>query len=180
MSSKDSPHVAIIGGGIAGITLAIALLDRKIQVDIYEQAPAYGEIGAGVAFSPNAVEAMKICSKGVYEAFAQVATKNQDKGKENVWFDWLDGYNHKKGDPNGKSLFQLDNTLGGNAVHRAHFLDAMIKLVPKEVSHFNKHLDSFSQNDNGKITLKFHDGTTAIADASKYYLVKSLFEHQPT
>jgi len=158
--------VAIVGGGIAGLTLAIALLERNIKVDIYEQAPAYGEIGAGVAFSPNAVHAMKVCSTGVYEAFAHVATKNQDVDKQNVWFDWLDGYNHnRERDGAGLQLFQLTNNLGGNAVHRAHFLDAMVKLIPEQVSHFHKHLESIVREDDGKMTLHFQNGTTACADA---------------
>lgn len=45
--------VAIIGGGIAGLTTAIALsrLDQKdnIKIDIYEGAGAFAEIGAGVS-----------------------------------------------------------------------------------------------------------------------------------
>ncbi len=41
-------EIAIIGGGITGITLAIALCKRNIRCAIYEQASAFGEIGAGV------------------------------------------------------------------------------------------------------------------------------------
>lgn len=41
-------EIAIIGGGITGITLAIALCKRNIRCTIYEQASAFGEIGAGV------------------------------------------------------------------------------------------------------------------------------------
>lgn len=165
--SQEFPFsVAIVGGGIAGLTLAIALLERNVKVDIYEQAPAYGEIGAGVAFSPNAIQAMKLCSTGVYEAFAQVATKNQAAEKQKIWFDWLDGYNHsRERDGAGDKLFQLGNSLGGNAVHRAHFLGAMVKLIPRHDSHFHKHLDNIVQEDDGKMALHFQDGTIARADA---------------
>jgi salicylate hydroxylase len=47
-------HVLIAGGGIGGLTAAACLLEAGIDVDVYEQAPALGEIGAGVQFSPNA------------------------------------------------------------------------------------------------------------------------------
>jgi salicylate hydroxylase len=46
-------RIAIIGAGIGGLTAALALLQRGIDVDIYEQAPALGEIGAGVQISAN-------------------------------------------------------------------------------------------------------------------------------
>ena len=46
-------RIAIVGGGIGGLTAAIALLQRGIDVDVYEQAPVLGETGAGVQISAN-------------------------------------------------------------------------------------------------------------------------------
>ena len=48
------PSVAVVGGGIGGLTLAIALRRRGVPVAVYEQAPEHREIGAGVALSANA------------------------------------------------------------------------------------------------------------------------------
>jgi salicylate hydroxylase len=48
------PKVAVVGGGIGGLTLAIALGARGVPVTVYEQAPEDREIGAGVALSANA------------------------------------------------------------------------------------------------------------------------------
>ena len=127
---------------------------------------ASGEIGAGVAFSPNAVRAMKACSPDIYDAFETVNTMNQSPEKRKVWFDFQDGYD--KDSPVGKEkvIFTLTNDYGANAVHRAHFLDEMVKLIPEGVTHFKKHLDTIEQPDgDGKVRLKFHDGTTAEADA---------------
>ncbi len=45
--------VAIIGGGIGGLTAALALLRRGIDVEIYEQAAELRELGAGVQISAN-------------------------------------------------------------------------------------------------------------------------------
>jgi len=52
-------------------------------------------------------------------------------------------------------------------VHRAHFLDEMIKLVSSDICHFSKRLDSIDNpSDHSKpLTLRFHDGTAATADA---------------
>ncbi len=47
-------RIAIIGAGIGGLTLALALQQHGIQADLYEQAPALTEIGAAVALSANA------------------------------------------------------------------------------------------------------------------------------
>lgn len=47
------PHVLIAGAGIGGLTAALALLKAGIEVDVYEQAPALGEIGAGFQVSAN-------------------------------------------------------------------------------------------------------------------------------
>jgi len=41
-------HIVIIGGGIGGLTAAIALHKAGAKVAVYEQAPQLGEIGAGI------------------------------------------------------------------------------------------------------------------------------------
>ena len=45
--------VAIVGGGIGGLTAALALARRGIEVDVYEQALELRELGAGVQISAN-------------------------------------------------------------------------------------------------------------------------------
>jgi 5-methylphenazine-1-carboxylate 1-monooxygenase len=48
--------VAIVGGGIAGMTLALSLLDAGIaDVDIYESAPNVEELGVGINVLPHGV-----------------------------------------------------------------------------------------------------------------------------
>lgn len=47
-------RVAIIGGGIGGLSAALALLSQGFDVHVYEQAARFGEIGAGIQISPNA------------------------------------------------------------------------------------------------------------------------------
>jgi salicylate hydroxylase len=46
-------RIAIVGGGIGGLTAALALLRAGVEVEVYEQAPELEELGAGVQISSN-------------------------------------------------------------------------------------------------------------------------------
>ena len=48
----------IIGGGIAGLASALALTRRGWQVEVFERAPEFTEVGAGLSLWPNALRAL--------------------------------------------------------------------------------------------------------------------------
>src|SRR5207302_9418003 len=53
---RTTMKVAIVGGGIGGMALALSLHDAGIaDVDIYESAPAIKELGVGINVLPHAV-----------------------------------------------------------------------------------------------------------------------------
>lgn len=58
--------VVIAGGGIGGMSAALALLQRGIEVEVHEQARALTEVGAGIQISPNGSRALD--HLGVFEA----------------------------------------------------------------------------------------------------------------
>lgn len=62
MLPRDVADYFCSGGGIAGLTFAIALAKSgaPVDVDIYESAAVFSEIGAGMAFWPRVWEAMCI------------------------------------------------------------------------------------------------------------------------
>jgi salicylate hydroxylase len=49
-------RIAIIGGGMGGLALAGSLYKRGIRAHLFERAPAFGEVGAGIQMTPNAVK----------------------------------------------------------------------------------------------------------------------------
>jgi salicylate hydroxylase len=52
------PSVALIGAGIGGMAAAVSLRRAGIPVTVFEQAPALGEVGAGLTITPNATRAL--------------------------------------------------------------------------------------------------------------------------
>ncbi|MFZ0523600.1 MAG: FAD-dependent monooxygenase [Candidatus Acidiferrales bacterium] len=52
-------RVGIIGGGIGGLTLAATLAKVGIDAHLFERAPAFGEVGAGIQVTPNAVKVIR-------------------------------------------------------------------------------------------------------------------------
>ncbi|MBX2859318.1 MAG: FAD-dependent monooxygenase [Cellvibrionaceae bacterium] len=51
----ETPKIAVVGGGIAGLTAALALAKHGYKLSLYEAAPAWGEVGAGITLAPNAM-----------------------------------------------------------------------------------------------------------------------------
>ncbi|KAL9096375.1 MAG: hypothetical protein Q9165_001372 [Trypethelium subeluteriae] len=163
-ASTSSKHfdIAVVGGGIGGVVLAIGLLHNHIPVTLYESAHAFGEIGAGVSFGPNATWAMRLIDPAIEEAFHRVATRNSWESKKDLWFTFRYGQDKHDGSKQvGDVITDLESPpVGQCATHRAHFLDQMIKLLPEGVSRFSKRLEEIEDNGN-YVTLHFHDGSTA-------------------
>lgn len=61
----------IAGAGIGGLTAALALARQGVEVCVFEQAPALGEVGAGLQLSPNAMKVLT--NLGLQEAVNAVA-----------------------------------------------------------------------------------------------------------
>ena len=51
--------VLVVGGGIAGLTLAVALRRRDIEVDIVELAPEWNVLGVGISLTGPTLRALK-------------------------------------------------------------------------------------------------------------------------
>src|ERR1043166_1234459 len=52
-ANANQAPVLVVGGGIGGLSAALALLRKGIPVQVLEQAPEFKEIGAGIQLGPN-------------------------------------------------------------------------------------------------------------------------------
>jgi len=72
-SALQGRAVAVIGGGIAGLTAALALARRGAKVTVHERAPELREVGAGIQVSPNAGRVLD--ALGLSDSFAAIAPR---------------------------------------------------------------------------------------------------------
>jgi salicylate hydroxylase len=77
MAMGKQIRIAIAGAGIGGLAAALALLRRGFDVNIYEQAQALAEIGAGLQLSANGTEVLD--QLGVLAAARAVACEPTGK-----------------------------------------------------------------------------------------------------
>ncbi|KAI9148924.1 mannitol 1-phosphate dehydrogenase [Paramyrothecium foliicola] len=162
-SSVKPFDIAIVGGGIAGLTLALHLLIHRVPIKLYEQASQFGEIGAGVSFGPNSTKALNLISPHILKAFEEAETNNLAETKKNVWFDFRYGDTCDGRRADGGLICTLKCGGGQRGVKRSAFLDGLVKLLPNGVAEFGKRVETLTQEDDG-VTLFFQDGSTAKHD----------------
>ncbi|OBT49161.1 hypothetical protein VE00_00004 [Pseudogymnoascus sp. WSF 3629] len=157
-------HLAICGGGLGGLALAIGLLPHPhITFTIYESASAFGEIGAGVGFGANSHKAIQLISHALWDRYRTRATFNGWASKSRTWFDFTVG----AGEDEGKRIIEvlMDSEETQSTVHRAHFLEELVKFLPEGVAEMSKRVVSIEQPVGEKVRIVFADGTDARADA---------------
>lgn len=145
-------HVVIVGGGIGGLFAANAMIAHGLKVSVYEQAPALGEVGAGVYITPNSVRQLQRVGLGpaVEKWGALVGPKSH--------------YFRHDGTP--IAPVQVTDASGWNAtygMHRADFVDFLAAALPAGVVHCGHRGTDFEQvGDKARVT--FANGATVEAD----------------
>jgi len=66
-------HILVVGGGIGGLSAALALSRGGHRADVFEQAPAFAEIGAGIQMGPNVTR--RLAQLGLAEGLEAIAAR---------------------------------------------------------------------------------------------------------
>lgn len=147
--------VAIIGGGIGGLSAALHLLKAGIDVRVYEQAPRITEIGAGIQISPNASRLLiRLGLRPALDA-AGVFPKAVHQRR------WDDGRTLQRA-PLGP---EIEATFGAPYYHfhRADLANLLAAALPPERVHVGHRLVDLEQNDE-RVIARFDNGATVEAD----------------
>jgi salicylate hydroxylase len=161
MASSHPLHVAIVGGGLGGLALAIALKARNIPFTIYEAKSAFTEIGAGINLAPNGLRALREIDAALGDKIYSLATRNLPP-KEDTWM-WV-RYGAASGEHvDGETIMELRAPPTGNmTMHRQELLATLAAHMGEGHARFGKKLVRFEQDDDG-VVLSFEDGTEASA-----------------
>src|SRR5579872_2970833 len=145
--------VAIIGGGIAGLTTAIALHQRRIEAKVYETASSWSAVGAGIVLPSNAMEVLgKLgLAHSVQEAGSRIdLLEIRDQGGALI---------------HSVDLRPAAEKFGAHtvAVRRSELHKVLLAAVPADCVQLNKGCECVQNRPDG-VTVRFGDGSTATCD----------------
>ena len=152
--ANHATRVAVIGGGMGGLTAAIALTRiAGVQVTVFEQARELAEVGAGVAVTPNGqrgldhlglLDEVKLAGAPTDGPGVNLSTDGRPVA-ETAWSDSAGRY----------------QTFG---IHRADFIDALGRAIPSDAVRLGHRLASIHALDS-TVHLEFENGVDAEFDA---------------
>jgi len=146
-------RVIIIGGGIGGLTAAVALHKQHAEVLVYEAASEFKPLGAGIGLGANAMQDLKAIGIGA-GIFAQGAPIHTQIFK----------------DATGKILNTIDfakfKAHYGHeniTIHRADLHQTLLDALPRHTVRFGKRCVHVSEHHDGVVAV-FNDGTSVKGD----------------
>lgn len=147
--------ILIVGGGIGGLTTALALLRQGVPVAVFEAAAAIGDVGAGLTLGATATRGLY--ALGLEDALMAAAPEQPSASA---------ALHYQTGEVLGGGFKDRAWTTGNpdrvHSIHRADLYtilqDAVLALAP-DALHLGHVFERFEQ-DPGGVTLWFEDGTT--------------------
>src|SRR5215470_12968175 len=148
--ATETTHIAVIGAGIGGLTLAACLLRLGFSVEVYEQAPHFAPIGAGIQLTANAMKALG--GLGLIEPLRRIGfvpaafhSREWDTAKITNVLIMGEALEQRYGAPD-------------LMIHRARLHSALAALIPPHRIHFSRKLVAIEQNES-IATLMFSNGS---------------------
>lgn len=149
--------IAIVGGGIGGLIAALALTRKRVDIEVYEQAPALTEIGASLQLGPNAIRLLD--ELGLLPRLREIGVR-PDAIELVRWED-------------GSVLLHTELGAAAEEHFRAPELDffrpdlqrALFEALPLGMVRLGARVASVEQHDEG-VTVGLADGSSVRADAA--------------
>jgi len=153
MQSQASKKAIIIGGGIGGVTAAIALKRAGLDVTVYEQAEELQEVGSGLPLWTNALRTLNVIglTDGLEKLGVHVTSVRVTTWKGDTLTDTK----------NDKYLKKLGTIT--IVVHRAELLTLLLKTLGEGNVQLGMTCVDFTQNASG-VTAKFANGREVRGD----------------
>ena len=142
---KHNNMIDIIGAGIGGLTLALALEKKGLDVRIFEQSPEIKPIGAGIILANNAMQVFK--SLGIHLELQKMGNPLFSINITNA--------NLRPISTIDLQYFEQKNKVGTTAIHRGELQKVLLNALKKTtlvLDHKIKAIDQ--QNENIKLTFE--------------------------
>ncbi len=150
--------VAIVGGGIAGLALALGLHSRGLPCDVYESVPEVKELGVGITLLPHGMR--ELAALGVQAKLEAAGIENLESVFFNRYGQFI--YSEPRGRHAGYPVPEVGIHRG--KLHRILFDEALGQLGPQHI-HTGHRCVNVDQDASG-VTVHFVDPVTGAAQPS--------------
>jgi salicylate hydroxylase len=157
MAAAKDLRVAIIGAGIGGLALGLALREHGVAAEVFEQAPALAELGAAVGVGGNATRLLR--RMGLLEELEAVATVPT----ELVYRQWRTGERIAAHPVRDGDTYLKRVGAPWLGIHRAEYQRILGTAYGSAELHLEHRLVDLVQEPDA-VTLTFANGRTAQAD----------------
>jgi len=153
MQSSVNRRAIVIGGGIGGVTAALALQQAGLDVTVFEQAEELGEVGSGLPLWTNALRAL--ARLGLIDILETIGA-SVNAGSITTW------QGDVLADLRTEELLKQLGTIN-TVVHRAELLAMLLKALGEDKVQLGARCMGFSQ-DATRVCARFADGREAQGD----------------
>jgi 2-polyprenyl-6-methoxyphenol hydroxylase-like FAD-dependent oxidoreductase len=147
--------ITIVGGGIGGLSLALALHQRGLACEVYETVPEVKELGVGITLLPHAMR--ELAALGLQPAIEAVGIENEESVFFNRFGQFI--YREPRGRHAGYALPEIGIPRG--KLHRLLYEAALARLGPGAI-HTDRRCTGVAQDDSGA-TVSFTQTSTGQA-----------------
>jgi len=148
-------RIGVIGGGLGGLSAAVALHQAGFAVDVYEQAPELTQIGGGINMGPNAARVLRRLglSPGLDREGVRPLGTHQRR--------WQDGRTLQRAalNPQCEALYGAPHI----TIHRADLLAVIAAGFPSERVHLGHRLAGFADKGE-RVEAWFENGARIACD----------------